>query len=72
MFATFIDFLQKLIISMFSGFANKRKSPGITNINITKNRKSIIKNVHTKNLDTKGNVNTERNFDSKIENIEIK
>lgn len=57
---------------MFSGFANKRKSPGITNINITKNRKSIIKNVHTKNLDTKGNVNIERNFDSKIENIEIK
>lgn len=71
MFAKIIDFFQKLTISMFSGFANKKQCSDITHISIAKNKRSIMKNVHIMNHTTKGTVNIKRNVDCKIEDLGI-
>ena len=72
MLVTIIDFFKRLIISMFSEFANKRKGGDATCISITRNKKSRVNNVQIEGIDNKGKINIKGNIDSEIENIGIK
>ena len=72
MLVTIIDFFKRLIISVFSGFANKRKGGDATCISITRNKKSRVNNVQIEGIDNKGKINIKGNIDSEIENIGIK
>ncbi len=66
-----IQFIKKLVISMFSGVIGRAKRPTDSTITITGNKKTKIKGVNIKASAEKG-VCIKRNKESEIENVSIK